>query len=205
MTEFYTYLHRCNDDGQVFYIGKGKQRRAWAASKRSQHWNNVVAKHGHTVEILAKWKTEAEAFEHEMFLIACFRDLGAPLVNRTDGGEGASGYVHTPKTRAQMSVSAKGHAVSIERRAKIRAFMTGRTLSAEHREKVRQSKLGHVVSAETRAKLSASINKPETIEKLRASGVRVATNGRKFSSEHRAKLSASMTAHYARKRQGDNT
>lgn len=43
---FYTYLHRRNDTGQVFYVGKGKGQRAHDKYKRSAHWKRIVAKHG---------------------------------------------------------------------------------------------------------------------------------------------------------------
>jgi hypothetical protein len=91
--QHYTYAHFRESDNRVFYIGKGVKRRAWSCDKdkRSEHWHRVKKKHGCRVEILAKWATADEAFEHEKFLISTFRDMGHPLVNVTDGGEGTSG------------------------------------------------------------------------------------------------------------------
>jgi len=86
---FYTYGHFRQDDGLCFYIGKGNGGRAYD-KRRSEYWKRTVAKHGIRIDILAHWDAEEEAFEHEKFLIKCFRDLGHPLANFTDGGEGAT-------------------------------------------------------------------------------------------------------------------
>jgi hypothetical protein len=100
---FYTYAHY-RPDNSVFYIGKGRGRRAWAKDNRNPHWRNVVAKHGEPkVEVLAQWATEEEAFEHEKFLIWCFRDMGQSMANITGGGDGVSGYKHTLETRKILS------------------------------------------------------------------------------------------------------
>jgi hypothetical protein len=91
--KFYTYIHCRADSGAVFYVGKGScgYYRAYQKTGRSNHWRRVVEKHGLIVEIAAKWQSEAEAFEHERLLIRVLREIHAPLVNVTDGGEGASG------------------------------------------------------------------------------------------------------------------
>lgn len=76
---FYTYAHY-KPDNSVFYIGKGQRHRAWSVKDRNPYWRNVVAKHkNHKVEILAEWPTEQEAFDHEKFLIWCFRDMGKTM------------------------------------------------------------------------------------------------------------------------------
>lgn len=64
---FYTYLHRRASDNLPFYIGKGKGDRAYRTNHRNPYWHRTVRKHGLTVEVLAHWLTEAEAFEHEKF------------------------------------------------------------------------------------------------------------------------------------------
>jgi len=96
---FYTYAHY-TPEGNLFYIGKGQGDRAYAFYQRSAYWNNIVDKYGKpNVEILSDWKQESAALEHEKFLISCFRDMGITLCNLTDGGEGTSGYKHTPEQR----------------------------------------------------------------------------------------------------------
>lgn len=105
---FYTYAHTRVSDGKIFYIGKGKDRRAWSFNKRSVQWRKVKNKHGVDVSIIARWPTEQEAFDHEVLLIAAFRGLGYELCNHTDGGDGASGWRHSPETIAKIAASNTG-------------------------------------------------------------------------------------------------
>lgn len=46
--------------------------------------------------------------EEERRYISCARAMGVDLVNATDGGEGASGWIPAPETRAKMSAARKG-------------------------------------------------------------------------------------------------
>ena len=87
---FYTYCHYRLDTNKIFYIGKGKDNRAWV-NKRNKHWHGIADRHGWRCEILAYWSSEAEALEHEIMLIACFIDLGYKLANKTAGGQGTAG------------------------------------------------------------------------------------------------------------------
>lgn len=84
---FYTYAHVRNDTNKIFYIGKGNGKRAWSKFGRNNYWNRIVNKHGFTAQILAEWKEEKEALDHEVLLIACFKNMGYDLVNMTDGGD----------------------------------------------------------------------------------------------------------------------
>jgi hypothetical protein len=107
---FYTYAHY-TPEGRLFYIGKGNGRRAHSHRGRNIYWRRVVEKHGNPdVQILANWKTEAEAFDHEILLIKCFKDLGHKLTNLSDGGEGPSGMKHTEARKKQVSEFFKGSA-----------------------------------------------------------------------------------------------
>lgn len=101
--KYYTYAHYTADTKELFYIGKGIRERAWATLRRGNWWNNKVNKHGgRLVEILARWETEKEALEHEVFLIKTFRELGYTLVNITDGGQGISGVTRSTETREKL-------------------------------------------------------------------------------------------------------
>jgi hypothetical protein len=75
-------------------------------------------------------------------MIAVFgrKDLGTGILhNRTDGGDGVSGFTHSPETRAKLSAANKG-----------------KTLSPETREKLSAARKGETFSPETRAKMSAA-------------------------------------------------
>jgi hypothetical protein len=100
---FYTYAHSA-PNGMVFYIGKGHGDRAYSFSDRSHDWKRAVkTSNGVSVRVLAEWSTEIEAFEHEQFLIACFKDMGYDLVNKTDGGKGVFGYRQSDELKAHKS------------------------------------------------------------------------------------------------------
>jgi DNA invertase Pin-like site-specific DNA recombinase len=95
-----TYAHY-KPDGSMFYIGKGSVSRAHSASGRNIVWKRTVEKHGgFKVEILGRWKTEQEAFDHEIFLIDTIKKMGIPLVNIAEGGLGSTGFRHTAEHKA---------------------------------------------------------------------------------------------------------
>ena len=109
---FFTYTHRRNDTGQVFYVGKGREDRAAWVYGRTQHWKRVAEKHGYTIDIIGEWPVEADAFSHEIKMIQHYRDLGHPLVNKTGGGEGLHGWTHSEASKLQMRASATGRKAS---------------------------------------------------------------------------------------------
>lgn len=217
--KFYTYIHIRNDIGEVFYVGKGTGRRAFALG-RNPYWNSIVAKHGHTVHIVAYFANEADAFEHEKEMIAELRAAGFNLANMTDGGEGSSGWVPSAETKARISATSKGRKHSCESRLRMSVSRKGRKVSEETKAKLRISKLGNdigeagrakisaastgrVKSVEARAKQGAAIRgnqfalgnvlTPETRDKMRA-----AHTGKKWSEEVKAKMAASAKARWAK-------
>lgn len=123
---FYTYIHKTADQGQTFYVGKGKGVRATWRHTRSAHWNSVVKKHGgFQAHITDTFDTEEEAFAHERFLIASLRLFGVRLVNKTDGGDGPAGYRHTEETRRRLSEMQKGKVIPEETRKRMSLARTG--------------------------------------------------------------------------------
>lgn len=106
---YYTYAHS-TPDGKVFYIGKGVKDRAFSKSDRSLKWKGVLKKfRGYSVQILADWKTEEDAYKHEQFLIQCFKDMGHELVNQTSGGKGALDYCFSEEVRKLKSEQMVGY------------------------------------------------------------------------------------------------
>jgi hypothetical protein len=138
---FYTYMHRRADDLKPFYIGKGKGGRARSKANRNPHWLRTASKHGLVVEVIANWPTEREAFEHERFLIKCFRDIGYKLVNMSDGGEGQSGWVPSKETRQKISASTTGRRLSPEASAAQAAKLRGRKQTPEQIEAARLGRI----------------------------------------------------------------
>lgn len=150
--DFYVYLHRRGDTGEVFYVGKGRGRRANCRSGRSGLWTRIAIKHGRIVEFLHVGLTEDEAFDLEVAAIASF----APVANFTTGGEGISGYQHTAETRAALSRAHAGRsqdpAVVEARTQKLR----GQKRSPDFRARMAAINRGRRMSDETRAKMSAA-------------------------------------------------
>lgn len=105
---FYIYLHRRSDNNQIFYVGKGKNNRAWVKQHRSSYWSRIVKKYGLIVEIYKNDLSEIEAFNLEKDLI---KNIGKDkLCNLTDGGEGISGMkrTFTEEHKKNISLSQKG-------------------------------------------------------------------------------------------------
>ena len=95
------YLHRRATDGAVFYVGKGKGRRAWDKRRGyNAHWHRVAVKHGVIVEIYKDGMSECCAMPLESVLIGI---IGIDnLTNITLGG-GHSGYEWTDEQIAKKS------------------------------------------------------------------------------------------------------
>jgi hypothetical protein len=163
---FYTYAH-FRPDGRIFYIGKGSGDRH-LSSNRGRYWKNIVAKEGgFRSEILARWSSETEAFEHEKFLIRCFKDLGFELCNLTDGGEGTSGIVFSEEERLKRSRALVGKKKSDETRAKMSAFHLANPKPAE---KLALLWVGRKHSAETREKMSIAAKRRNQLKLQIAEG-----------------------------------
>lgn len=173
---FYTYAHY-KPEGGLFYIGKGKRRRAYAMDGRNSHWHNIVNKYGKPhVELLASWDTEEAALDHEKLLIASFRDMGFVLANKSDGGEGTSGYKHTAEQRLKNSLAKMGH-IPWNKGLKgvLIPWNKGLPMSEEQRIKLSIAKIG------TRGNATGHKHTEESLAKMRAanrSGYKLSEAGR---------------------------
>lgn len=83
MSPYYVYAH-ATDDGEIFYIGKGKNRRAYHQCGRNQYWKNIKDKRGWWVVILESNLLESAAFLREKHYISIY----SPRANMTSGGIG---------------------------------------------------------------------------------------------------------------------
>jgi hypothetical protein len=101
MNIFYTYAY-LREDGTPYYIGKGKNDRAWSSHGK---WSSVPQRE--RILFLKKDLTEEEAFKHEIYMINVFgrKDNGTGILrNRTNGGDGASGYKHKKSHIERMKI-----------------------------------------------------------------------------------------------------
>ena len=214
--QFYVYVHTRNDTGETFYVGKGKGQRAFrnASSGRSVHWHRVVKKHGHTVLIVERFESEADAHSLERYLIASYAAIGHRLVNSTDGGEGTSGYVYSAESKEKMRLAKLGKKMSDEARANMCKAQANKTLSAEHRAKISASHVGIKHGPEAKAKMSiakkGTVHTAEHIAKNRAAQTgrvcseetiekqRIVQTGKKRSEATKEKVKASWVLRKAR-------
>ena len=77
---YYVYKHY-DFNGELFYVGKGSNKRAWCKQGRSLEWQER-ATNGFTVEIVAENLQERDALHLEHCLIM----ISTNLVNKTSGG-----------------------------------------------------------------------------------------------------------------------
>lgn len=149
---FFVYLHRRATDNRIFYVGKGCRYRHKSKWNRSQHWHNIVNKHGYIIEIAQSGLTEKEAFTLEIELIAKYKNLG--LCNRTIGGEGSSGVI-----------------VSEETKAKHRALRWTPEWRMNMSQKAKERYKNPEFRAARKAEHEKIMNRPEVKEKLRVAAI----------------------------------
>lgn len=89
--------------------------------RRMQNWiRSVVERRGVVqVELLEIVPPGQDWEEAERRWIAYYRQMGCPLTNLTDGGEGASGAVWSQESRDKLSASKSGVPVSEETKKKL--------------------------------------------------------------------------------------
>lgn len=205
MNVFYVYEHWRPDTGVCFYVGKGKDKRAWdMKNMRNCHHQAIVSKltsMGMSVDvrIVMDKISEETAFNLEIDRIALYGIEN--LANMTMGGDG----LRSP---------------SIETREKISRSQKERFSRPGEFEKLSKQRKGRITSNETKIKLSIASkgrkHSKETIEKMKVAakkrGISDATRiaqknaviGKKrapFTEETRAKMSAAAKLRERHKRE----
>jgi len=150
--QYYIYQHRAVDTGNIFYVGKGKDKRHADKNKRNRYWKFYVEKHGFTSEIIADNLDEELAFLAEIECIDVYKRRGIKLVNLSNGGEGCSGYSHSHSEEQKAKWSAmrkgvtsprKGVKLSDETKEKLRIARQGKPLSEQHKKSISNSLIGN--------------------------------------------------------------
>jgi hypothetical protein len=102
MTIYYVYAY-LREDGTPYYIGKGKDKRAF---KRHRKGKLPVPKDVSKIVFLQEELSEQDALTLEHLLIMQYGriDLGTGILrNLTNGGEGSSGYIQSLETRQKIA------------------------------------------------------------------------------------------------------
>ena len=120
-TIYYTYAY-LRIDGTPYYIGRGKDRRAF---QQSGHFVKVPPRD--RILMLKTGLSHEESIKHEIYMIKVFgrKNNGTGILrNYTDGGEGIVGFVFSEESRAKMSRSHTGKKANSSHRANISAGLT---------------------------------------------------------------------------------
>jgi hypothetical protein len=146
---YYTYAY-LREDRTPYYIGKGKGNRAYGRRGKGEI---KPPKDKSRILILKKNLTEEKAFRHEVYMISVFgrKDLGTGILhNKTNGGDGSSGLIHSVETKIKIGKAQKGKIVSEETKRKLSE--ANKNPSEETKRKI--SEANKNPSEETRRKLS---------------------------------------------------
>ena len=178
----YIYLTR-NKINDKIYVGKTARKSAESSDYFGSGMaiSNAIKKYGR--ENFTKIILEDDINDNnllsqlEIYWIALFDATNFNIgYNITIGGEGVTGLVFTPESRAKMSeakkgkTNAKGHVVSPETRAILSKASKGRVHTPEEITKMSEAHKGRTHTIEARIRMSE------------------AQKGRVFTPEHKAKI-----------------
>jgi hypothetical protein len=185
-SDFYVYI-LFRENGVPFYVGYGSGRR-WlvhetaARAGEKSHRDAIIRRMQARGIAVPKIKlheglTKAAAKAYEVALIAAIgRAPVGPLVNLTDGGEGASNP--PPDIRVKIGTAQRGRPRSSEHAAKLSASLRGRPRTPELVEMTAAANRGRTMSLEDRARRSAAlIGRPHSL--ARRANISAAKRGRK--------------------------
>lgn len=128
--KYYIYFHINPLKNEIFYVGKGCNKRAFSKNGRNDFWKKIVNKYGYIIDIVEENLTEEESLEREIFYITKIgrRDLGlGPLVNLTNGGEGCQ--MISELTKNKISKSNKGRIYTDEYKSNMSKVQKNRLLN----------------------------------------------------------------------------
>ena len=188
MNTAYVYTLTDPRNGMPFYVGKGHGKRCEAHLDEAKYYTNRKSLKLNKIRklmslgmkpIITKVEenvSDAQAIDFECLLIAEMRDIGIPLTNMTDGGDGAKGYKHTEEHKQMM-----------------RELFIGRIFTEEHRQAMSKPKSEEGRANIAKARLTTTYRPSEETKRKTSEallGRPSPMKGRKQSDEAKAKMSA---------------
>jgi hypothetical protein len=146
MLEYYIYAYLRKKDNTPYYIGKGKNKRAWSKDHRVS-----VPKDKTKIIIMEKNLTEFGALALERRYIRWYgrKDNNTGILhNRTDGGDVTSGLIITDEVRQKISLKLKGKKKPEGHGKKVSSFRKKFRYSEESKKKIGDSNRGKKRTAE---------------------------------------------------------
>lgn len=183
---FYVYAYLRTKDLTPYYVGKGKDDRAWQKSH-----SVIVPKDLTRIVMLETNLTELGAFAIERRMIRWYgrKDLGTGILhNQTDGGDGSAGIIPWNKgivtgsflsEKGRKTISKANKDIKKNHGDKVSTALLGKPKSEEHKKKLSDAGKGNIPWNKGQSK--------ETNEKIEQYANSL--KGRCFTDDHRAKLS----------------
>ena len=158
---FYVYEHWRLDTNTCFYVGKGKNKRAWdLKNMRNRHFKAVISKLislglAVDIRIFANNLSEEDAIQLEIERIAFYGMEN--LTNMTSGGDGLKNP--TEETRKKISDAHKKRFENPEERQKMSLIKKGTKVSEETKAKISRASKLRRATPETKLNMSIAAKK----------------------------------------------
>ena len=149
---YYVYAYLRTSDLTPYYIGKGKNGRAW-----DKNHTVIIPKNKSRIVILESNLTVVGALALERRMIRWYgrKDLGTGILrNKTDGGDGNPGRKMTSDHKLKINNGRKNKVITPEFRKLMSDIKKGTKFSAEHKSNLSKSHKGKKLSDDHKNKIS---------------------------------------------------